>query len=111
MIEWYRLLRVFSGELLGSFVTEFGVTSCCLSPDGDMVVMGLPGCTGISTLLPVGEGGDGSCGGSGVGPGCSVEGEEGAPGESNDRGPRRESLVFGDAANKGKVFRVGEGEP
>ena len=80
--------------------------SCCLSPDGDMVVMGLPGCTGISTLLPMGEGGDGSGGGAG----CSGEGEERAPGESNDRGLRRESLVFGDAANKGKVFHVGQGE-
>ena len=87
------------------------MTSCCLSPDGDMVVMGLPGCTGISTLLPLGGGGDGSGGGAGAGPGGTGEGEEGTPGESNDRSPRRESLVFGDAANKGKVFRVGEGEP
>ena len=71
------------------------------------MVMGLPGCTGISTLLPVGEGGSGGAAGAGR----SGEGEEGAPGESNDRGPRRESLVFGDAANKGKVFRVGESEP
>ena len=84
-------------------MTEFGVTSCCLSPDGDMVVVGLPGCTGISTLLPLGGGQDGGAEGS-------ADREEAAAGESSDHGIRRESLVFGDAANKGKVFHAGESE-
>ena len=71
---------------MGSFVTEFGVSSCSISLDGGTVIMGIPGCECINTLSPVRDG----------------EGKT-----EDDQGTRRESLVFGDAVNKGKVFGAG----
>ncbi len=81
----------FTGVSLGGFVTEFGVSSCAISLEGDMVVVGIPGCDEIVTLKPL-----------------SAEGAEADSGDPPDNSIRRESRVFGDAANKGKVYQVGE---
>ena len=73
-------------------MTEFGLSSCLISLDGDMVVMGIPGCECINTLTPRGGG------------------EEEGVGNTNEQSIKRESLVFGDMANKGKIFQVEEAE-
>ncbi len=62
-------------------MTEFGVSSCCLSLSGDLIVVGVVGGTQPVTLYPLPT-----------------------PPEDQDR----KSSVFGDAANKGKVFQVSE---
>ncbi len=44
----YPLITV--GTCLGGFVTEFGVTACTVSSDGDHIVIALPGCDQLITL-------------------------------------------------------------
>lgn len=65
----------FTGECLGTFVTELGVTCCQISAEGDCVVIGTLGSHDIITLRP-----------------------------PNSQSQRSTDTVYGDASREGKVF-------
>ncbi len=82
----YILFQLFPmlslGTCLGGFVTEFGVTACTLSSDGDHIVIALPGCDHLVTLQSL-----------------LVE-------NAIDVIASRGEVVYGDAANIGQQYTV-----